>query len=208
MAFDLETLRPKIRAILTAPDTDLTSVSAKQIRDALVQKDGPFTPELAKEHKGALKQLIADVFNEVNGEQGEEAQSEVADHSSVKRRRDDDEDEEQDDGRDDEDDDETPPPKKKKNASKTQLSDAQLARQLSSELNGRPRAARAAAPKPKTKTGRQKGRPKVKSADIVESDDDDGTDDGGRKKAKRKSNGGGGARGGFAKEYILRCAVS
>ncbi|EIN06737.1 SWIB-domain-containing protein [Punctularia strigosozonata HHB-11173 SS5] len=222
MSFDVESLRTRIREFLVAPNTDLASVSRKQIRDSLIDENGPFTPELAKEHKLALKDLITAVFNEVTSERGEEARSESAESSSKRKREHEEEDAEEDveedgategdathDGAGDDDadeDEQTPPPaKKKKVTSKNELTDAEMAKQLSSELNGRPRAARAAAPKPKARAkSTTKGRGKKKSADVVDSEDDsDAIEGGGKSKTKKKSSGGGGARGGFAKEYSL-----
>lgn len=100
------------------------------------------------------------------------------DEDSVKRKHEDGEDE-VDEG--------TPAPKRSKN--NTERSDAELARKLSKALNGRERGARAAAPKAKAKRGK-KG---AKSAAVVDSDGE-----GNETKPKRK--------GGFTKEYILRCA--
>ena len=73
----------------------------------------------------------------------------------------------------------------------SELTDEQIARQLAQQLNGRERPTRAAAAKP---VKAKRSRKNAKSAATVDSDAD-GSDGG---KPKRK--------GGFTKEYTLRCA--
>ncbi|KAJ3514796.1 hypothetical protein NLJ89_g2165 [Agrocybe chaxingu] len=91
----------------------------------------------------------------------------------------------------------TPPPKKPKKASKNgrELTDAELARKLSSELNNS-RSTRTGS-KARGGTGTKKGGRSKKSAATVDSEDD--SDDGSKKKKKSSS----GAKGGFAKEFAL-----
>jgi upstream activation factor subunit UAF30 len=102
----------------------------------------------------------------------------------------------------DEDDDDapSPPPKKARKATKKELSDAELARQLSSEINGRTR---------RSGTGNgsvaKKGNRKMKkSADFIDTDDSDDNEGGAKKKKRKSGTKGGRAKGGFAKEYLLR----
>lgn len=177
MFFDVNKYASQIRDILTAPGVDLGTISAKRVRKQLLEQNEDLTPELVKDHKDPLDKLIGIVYEEVSVEGGDQSDEE----GSVKRKHEDGEDE-VDDG--------TPAPKKSKKD--TERADAELARKLSKELNGRERGSRAAAPKAKAKTKR--GKKGAKSAAVVESDGEGN----GEAKPKRK--------GGFTKEYILRCA--
>lgn len=211
ITFDPSSLEPQIREILTAPGTDLGSISAKNVRNKLVGYRPILTAEYMKENKKAFDAVIGRVFEAVSAE----AALAVASEQGSDTVRDDDEEEhvEEEQGDDMEDmevEEEAPPKKKAKKASKGELSDAELARQLSSEINGRtrrtttaPAKGSASKKKPKPKRGSTK-----KSAEIIDSDSDvDGSSPNKRKRAKSGSAGGGGggtAKGGFAKEYALR----
>ncbi|KAF9049901.1 SWIB/MDM2 domain-containing protein [Panaeolus papilionaceus] len=201
MAFDFAILEPRIHGILSAPGTDLSTISAKRVRRQLLELDSSLTPEFVKEHKGTIDTIIASVFAQVSAEQianggdadvkdeYEDDEDETQDSSSRKRKQDDDED----------DDEASPPPKKSKKSAKKgqELSDAQLARKLSSEINGRStRGVKGGRAAPAPKRSRAK-----KSAATVDSDE--GSDDDGTSKRKKKSAGSGGAKGGFAKEFTL-----
>jgi len=213
MAFDFETLEPRIHQILSAPGTDLTTISAKRVRRQLVDPDLNLTADFLKENKEAVDAIISSVFERISGGQGAEPETEVEEEkpNSRKRKQDDDGDaeEEEDDDGDSKDDtvkQSPPPPKKAKKSGKNgrELSDAELARKLSSEINGRSTrtGTKGRGSAPATKKG---GRAK-KSAATVDSDDD--TDDGSsKKKTKKKSSpSAGGAKGGFGKEFALRQA--
>lgn len=200
----MDALDTKIRAILLSPDTDLTQVTSKFVREALAQDAGA---DFVKANRKEINQLITRVFHEVH----DAGSAEDTQESDGKRKRSEEEEEAEDGEEDEGSEEETPPPPKKKqkaSSKSTEKSDAELARQLEQELNGRPRAARQSAVKPKAKPKRGK---KGKSADYVEDSDEDGEGEGGAAKKKTKAKGkstGGGARGGFAKEYILRCGRS
>lgn len=196
MSFNLEDLRGPITSILTAPGVDLGSISAKRVRkELLVNTDLGLTARELKERRTEVDTLISGIYESVRRQ---------AQEDGSKRKRDEETDEgtaEQEDQQDTMDtgeeqgegDDKPPPPKKKKNAKQDVDGDAELARKLSSEINSRSRRATssgAATPK-KRKT--------KKSAKIVDSGDEDE----GEEKPKKKRSGG--ARGGFAKEYMLRC---
>ena len=177
MSLDVSKYEGQIRDILLTPGVDLSTISAKRVRKQLLERNEELTPELIKEYKDELDGLIGSVYEEVSGEgDGDE------DDDSQKRKHDDGEDEV---------DDEVPAPKKKKKS--TEKADAELARKLSKELNGRERGSRAAAPK---KAGAKRGKKGAKSSATVDSDGE-GAD--GEAKPKRK--------GGFTKEYTLRCAT-
>jgi len=197
MSFDISTLEPQIQNILSAPGTDLQTISAKRVRKMLLELEPSLTAEVLREHKAELDAVIATVFQSVSAEAGLGEASE-----EPKRKRDDRRVKEEEVVDEDEDDDApSPPPKKARKAAKKELSDAELARHLSSQINGRTRRSGVANGSSTKKSNRKM----KKSADFIESDDSDADDEGGAKK-KRKSSGratGGRAKGGFAKEYLL-----
>jgi upstream activation factor subunit UAF30 len=196
MSFDISALEPQIRDILSAPGIDLATISAKSVRRKLLEVEPSLTAEFLKEHKEDVDAVIGRVFEAVSAEAGgvdapqetgrERANGTVKEEVEVY-------------GVEEE---EAPsrPPKKPKKAGKKELSDAELARQLSNQINGRARRSGTA------NGSSTKKKRAHKSADFVDSDSD-GDDDGSTKR-KRKSgaqkSGGGGAKGGFAKEYWLR----
>ncbi|KAL1668959.1 hypothetical protein GGF50DRAFT_123527 [Schizophyllum commune] len=207
--FDFDSLEPHIRTILSAPGVDLKTVSAKRVRKELIGREPELTADFIKENKAEIDAVIGRVFEQVNPpDQESEAEEEPDEEPEVKpaekpsRKRklsgdDEDEGTEGQTGDDDEEEDEQeekPKPKKKKKASSSIMSDAELARKLSGEINGRARRTKARNTSPRKQ--------KKKSAATVDSDDEDG-EEGGKKKKKKASGGGGGAKGGFAKEFAL-----
>ncbi|VDC05655.1 unnamed protein product [Peniophora sp. CBMAI 1063] len=179
-----------VRAILAAPDVDLSSISAKRVRRQLVD-DGHADAALVKAQKAALDALIGEVFSEVssgntgtaggdggeseaNGEDGygEEGTQDGADTDGV-------------DGEDaGEEEEERVVKKERKPAGKKRKAvddDEAVARALHAQINGG-RPSRAAAPPAKKRAK------KVKSADTVDGED-----------APKKKRGG----GGFQKPYQL-----
>ena len=213
MAVDLNGLRPQIRQILSAPGTDLSTISAKRVRRRLLEMEA-LTPEFIRENKDAVDAVIGSVFEKVQSgqwsgseDEGREASgSGAADsggerdlrQSPRKRKVKDDEGEGEDGGVS------SPKPKKaRKPGKKSSLeqSDAELARQLSNEINSRSRRSTTLRG---TNGSAKKGGRKAKSSEMVDSDDEGS---GGERPKKKK--GGGPAKGGFAKEYILRyvCTV-
>lgn len=210
MSFDITTLEPHIRNILSAPGTDLSTISAKNVRRKLLELDPTLTPELLKEYKPQLDAVIGKVFEAVS--RGEEETPE-----DPKRKREDGTDEEEEEQEEEDDDDEAPsPPPKKPKKTKRELSDAELARQLSSEINGRASRQRNGSTTKKGSSAKPKaaknGKKVKKSADFIDTDesgDEDGDGSAKKKKtktARKRSTGGGGggpAKGGFAKEYSL-----
>jgi len=200
MSFDISALEPQIRAILSAPGTDLATISAKSVRRKLLEVEPNLTAEFLKEHKEEVDAVIGRVFEVVSAEVGGvEAPSppeprRERTNGTVK--------EEVEDYVEEEDEVPPHPPKKPKKAGKKELSDAELARQLSDQINGRARRSG-------TANGSSMKKKKAhKSADYIDSDSDDDGDS--SSKRKRKSGGrksGGGAKGGFAKEYWLRFAA-
>ncbi|KAI5890298.1 SWIB-domain-containing protein [Schizophyllum commune H4-8] len=203
--FDFDSLEPHIRTILSAPGVDLKTVSAKRVRKELIGREPELTADFIKENKSEIDAVIGRVFEQVNppdqeSEVEEEPEEEVkpAEKPSRKRKHsgeDEDEGTEGQTGDDDEEEEEEEekpkPKKKKKKASSSTMSDAELARKLSGEINGRAR---------RTKARNASPRKQKKSAATVDSDDEDG-EEGGKKKKRKAS--GGGAKGGFAKEFAL-----
>ncbi|KAK0212524.1 hypothetical protein DFS33DRAFT_1377014 [Desarmillaria ectypa] len=202
MAYDFPALAPLVRQILSAPGTDLTTISAKRVRRQLLELDNSLSAEFLKEYKDDVNAIITIEYDRISAnlqrEGSDESQEEDPPRSQVG-----DSEGEGEDNREDEMEVDPPPVTKKKSSSKKAraLSDAELARQLSSEINGRSRrstgggkGARIGAPK---RGGRSR-----KSAATVDSDVDSELEGGG-KKSRKKSAGGGAAKGGFAKEYAL-----
>jgi upstream activation factor subunit UAF30 len=196
MSFDISTLEPQIRDILSAPGIDLATISAKRVRRKLLEVEPSLTAAFLKQHKEQVDAVIGSVFEAISAEVGgvepppSESQNgrvngtvktEVEEYEEVE--------------------DVAPPPaKKQKKAGKMELSDAELARQLSNQINGRARRSGTA------NGSSTKKKRAHKSADFVDSDSEGDGDN--STKRKRKSggtkSGGGGAKGGFAKEYWLR----
>jgi len=206
MAFDFGSLEPRIHQILSAPGTDLVTISAKRVRRQLLELDPSLTAEFLRENKEEVDAVIATVFEKVSGGQGVEATSDgmepaVGETKPKSRKR-----KQEDDDEVPEDDDDTtvqtsPTPKKPKKSSKNgrELSDAELARKLSSEINGR--STRTGAKGRGNSNAGKKGSRSKKSAATVDSDDDSET--GSRKRTRKKSTTGTGAKGGFGKEFAL-----
>ena len=200
-------LAPRIHAILSAPGTDLSTISAKRVRRLLLeQEDVP--QELIKDNKQAIDQVISNTFARVSEEKGfqqdEEGDGEGGRTASVE-----------------------PPaaPKKRrrtsivdrddrssaKAAKSSTAGDEALARKLSEQINGRERSSRSSASGASPMRGsRARGRGKArgrgrssktngaKSADTI---DDSGNEGSEADESKKKKG------GGLSKEYILRCVV-
>jgi upstream activation factor subunit UAF30 len=186
MVFDFGTLQPRIYQILSAPGTDLSTISAKRVRRQLLELDPTLTSEFLKTHREAVDEVIASVFERVSTEVEEGGQNTGRKPWTE-------------DGRGGEEEEESsPPPKKSKKGSKQEQADAELARKLSSEINGRSTRTSGKGRGGAAKRG-SRGK---KSAATIDSDDDS-NEDGGKKTRKRTTNGSG-AKGGFAKEFALR----
>jgi upstream activation factor subunit UAF30 len=228
MPIEVHALEPQIRLILCSPGTDLTTISAKRVRKQLLDVEPSLTAKYLKENRKELDTVIARVFEAVaNGQgiedsgQGEEQTSPSKKHRKRKSREDgvsadggvagdDDDRYEEDEDEEDESGSQarTSSPKKLKKGVKgrgTVLSDAELARRLSSEINSRSSRRSAGRPAGSNGSTPRKGG-KKKSAAVVDSDDGDDSEGyaSGKKQAKVKRKAGGAAKGGFAKEYTLR----
>ncbi|GBE81291.1 SWIB/MDM2 domain-containing protein [Sparassis latifolia] len=189
MSFEVNSLEHTIREILSAPGTNLETISAKRVRKQLLELVPSLTPELVKENKDEIDVLIGAVFRQVkdDGEEPEEDSRARGGKRSM-----DGEDSTNGDVYEGEEEEVTPPPKAKK-ARKGGLTDAELARQLSHEINGRP--ARASAARGRGGGAKRGGKRGAKSAATVDTDGEG--DEGGDKKPKKKRG------GGFQKEYKL-----
>jgi upstream activation factor subunit UAF30 len=214
-------LESRIYSILSAPGTDLGTISAKRVRRLLLAQDD-VPQELIKDNKEAIDKLISNVFARVSEEKGfqhdadpDQDQDPDGDAAAAtgarahsggpaaahkKRRR---------NSMDGDDDD------RRSSAAKATKSstagDEALARQLSEEINGRGRSSRSgAAPgaSSSTRGGRGRGRPRgrgrgrggkangTRSADTIDDSGNEGSDVGESKKKRG---------GGLSKEYNLRC---
>ena len=196
MSFDFSSLEPRIYEILSAPGTDLSTISAKRVRRRLIELDPTLTVEFFKENRDEVDAVIGSVFENVSGVQGTEDNSRT-DESYKQEGQASDFPEEGGDAAEED----SPPPKKMRKVGKNGrgLSDAELARKLSSEINGRSTRTGGKSRGGSGAAGRKGPRAK-KSATTVDSDDD-GSDGIGKRK---KSSSGGTAKGGFAKEFALR----
>jgi upstream activation factor subunit UAF30 len=61
----IEALTPLIRGILTAPDVDLRTISAKRVRKQILQSDPSLSEVWIRENKEPIDKLISSVFEEV-----------------------------------------------------------------------------------------------------------------------------------------------
>ncbi|KAJ6611282.1 hypothetical protein B0H10DRAFT_2056931 [Mycena sp. CBHHK59/15] len=204
MAFDFGSLEPYIEQILSAPGTDLATISAKRVRKQLQEMDPSLTAAFLKEHKEDVDLVIARVFEQVQGASGSQDSEEAEEPPetvSRKRRQ------SSDDGypvKEDGTEEDTPPPvKKAKKAVKRELSDAELARKLSSEINGRARRSNGKQKVAPSNGTPKKRKTKAKSAEMVDTDDDSDATPNKKSTSKKRSSEGGAARGGFAKPYLL-----
>lgn len=216
-------LEPRIRQILlSTPSTELSTITAKDVRSQLAERDPGISHSWIKQNKKEINALIGHVFEAVSsslvvngGQNGGEPPQ--------KRKKEVDEDMgafggyegagDDDDMNGDEGGSETPPPKPKKSKSRRDLTDEEYARQLAAELNGSTRSSRSGkAPSGRTakKNANRSPKKNKKSAERVDDSDVSDGDSGNEKKPKKKrssTGGGGGAKGGFQKEFILRYVV-
>jgi len=202
MTFDFNTLEPLILTILSAPDIDLETISARRVRHQLPDLNPSLTPQFLKQNKDDVDAVIARVYEKVSaGRAGgsNKAEETVVTSPELRKRT---RENKTEDSREYEDDEEKEPPQKKaKKRGKTEISDAELARKLNDEINSRSRRTTTIGRGTGNGTGTRGGRTKKSSA-IVESDEDSGDDNGAKKPKKRST---GPAKGGFGKEYALRC---
>ncbi|KAG1740895.1 SWIB/MDM2 domain-containing protein [Suillus paluster] len=214
MSFNLKDLEGPITLILTAPGVDLSTISAKRVRQKLLEDTAlGLTTQGLKKRRTEVDTMISNIFENISrqaqaddskrkrDEETDEA-TEQDDQGEVSEEQDEQEDavEEQDAEASEEEDEKPPPPKKKKSAAKSvEEADAELARKLASELNSRSRrgASNGASTTPKKRKTK-------KSAAVVDSGGENDDEDEEKPKKKRS----GGARGGFAKEYILSESLS
>ena len=181
MAITVDALETTIRQILTAPGTDLSTISAKRVRKQLPELDSSVTPDFVKDHKDAIDEVIARVYQEISASQENADEEDVP----LKRKREDASEGEP----------SAAPKKPKKSKTKQEQADEDLARQLQTEMNGRSRSSRAASSKTKSNGTKKRGKKSgAKSSATVNSD---GEQESGEDKPKKRG-------GGFKKEYALR----
>jgi chromatin remodeling complex protein RSC6 len=213
MSFNLEDLESPIMRILTAPGVDLSTISAKGVRQKLLEDTAlGLTARGLKERRTEVDAMISGIYEGISRqaqtdeskrkrEEGIDAGTEQEDQEEAMEEQDDQDDAaEEQDAEASEEDDVKPPTKKKKGAAKSvEEADAELARKLASQLNSRSRrgASNGASVTPKKRKTK-------KSAAVVDSGAEDEDEDEDKPKKKRS----GGARGGFAKEYILSESLS
>ncbi|CCL99192.1 uncharacterized protein FIBRA_01207 [Fibroporia radiculosa] len=210
MSGNVELLEPQIRDILTAPGIDLKTISAKRVRQQLLDQDPSLTADFLKENKDEVDELITNVYEQISSEAG---QAEEAEDEAVREEGEEEEEEEEeeapvtkgkrrrkveDDGEDEAEEAPSRPAKTKK-ARKTNgtMTDEEMARQLSDEINGRSRSSRTSSTRGTRGRGGGKrgGKRGAKSAATVDSDGEEGEGEATKKKSKRGT--------GFQKEYAL-----
>jgi upstream activation factor subunit UAF30 len=227
---------------------DLTKISAKSVRMNMLASDETLDPSWVKQNKEGIDDLIAQIFSTVNSQQVQPSQAPMAASPStsptLKRKRMVNDGEHANGNGDSLTPSQTPishvtnnhkhrPSSAAQKTRQQQLSDAELARQLSAELNPLGRTTRGSGPGSRkhtsgaggagsgTKGGRGSSKKVKSSAKIIDNsdnehgsaDEDDSyndSDDGSKRRRKksngggsRTSEGGGGAKGGFAKEFVL-----
>lgn len=210
MSFNLEDLEGPIMRILTAPGVDLSTISAKGVRQKLLEDSAlGLTARGLKERRTEVDAMISSIYEGVSRQaqpdeskrKHEEETDEGTEQEDQGEATDDQDDAvEKRDAEASEEDDIKPPTKKKKGTAKSvEEADAEMARKLASELNSRSRrgASNGTSATPKKRKAK-------KSAALVDSDAEDEGEDEDKPKKKRS----GGARGGFAKEYILSESLS
>ncbi|EJD42161.1 SWIB-domain-containing protein [Auricularia subglabra TFB-10046 SS5] len=222
MSVTVSSLEPAIRAILTDPSTDLSSISAKRVRKQLVESaDAVVTTDFVRANKDDIDALIAQIFEVVSADGADQEEFNTPTPAPRDKRKrngyggDDDDNGDyaaSDDGYDD------PPAKKHKSKdssskkssstkSKAALTDEELARQLSQELNSNP-SRRSGSARVVGKRGASRTPKRIKkSRDIIDDDSDLSPNDDASPKPKKKrkptAGTGGGGRGGFQKEMML-----
>jgi upstream activation factor subunit UAF30 len=199
-------LEPRIHAILSAPGTDLSTISAKRVRRLLLEQED-IPQELIKDNKQAIDEIIANVFARVSEEKGFQQDEEEGDAEGRRTPSA-----------------ESPAASKKrrrtsivdhndrssaKAAKSSTAGDEALARKLSEQINGRERSSRSTASNASPirgsrgrARGKARGRGKGNKANGARSADtiDDSGNEGSEGDESKKKKG-----GGLSKEYILRC---
>lgn len=61
----IEALTPVVRDILTAPDVDLRTISAKRVRKQILAQDPSLSENWVKDNKEDIDRLIGRIFEEV-----------------------------------------------------------------------------------------------------------------------------------------------
>jgi upstream activation factor subunit UAF30 len=194
-------LEPRIHAILSAPGTDLSTISAKRVRRLLLEQDD-IPQGLIKDNKPAIDEIISKTFASVSEEKGFQ-QNEEGDAeggrtaeppaASNKRRR---------TSIVDHDD-----RSSAKAAKSSTAGDEALARKLSEQINVRERSSRSGSSGASPMRGsRARGRGKARGrgrGNKANGRSTDTIDDSGSEVDESKKKKG----GGLSKEYILRCVI-
>lgn len=203
---DVQRLGPRIHEILTSPNTDLDSISAKRIRKQLQDEDPLVTPDFIRNNKAEIDNLITTIFEAVraNTPWTPAATStstspkirsiapplpkpvSTPTHAGVKRKLEETTRTES-----------SPAFPLAKRVTSSKLSDAEIARQLDAQINGHTTRSGSVSSK---RSG--KGKKQKKSKEEV--DDSDAEEDGngsGEVPVKKKRG------GGFQKPYALRYAT-
>ncbi len=191
MSFNLAELEVHIREILTSPGTDLSTISARGVRQQLTEVVPWLKPEVAKRRKQEIDGVITEIYQAICADSAPDAEEAASGEEAEETRKRKQESDEENTGRgpvEHEGRDDARPAKKVKIA-KHEEDDKGKAKKARGSANGTPK-------KP--------GRPR-KSAATVESGGESEEEGGKKKRGRKKSTGeGGGAKGGFSKEFTLR----
>jgi len=181
MSFNLAELEVHIREILTSPGTDLSTISARGVRQKLTELVSWLKPEVAKRRKQEIDEVITEIYQAICPDTADAEEAASGEEAEETRKRKQESDEENLGQGPDED-------------------DAQPAKKVKHEEDGKGKARKARGSA--NGAAKRPGRPR-KSAATVESGGE--SEDGGKKKrGRKKSTGeGGGAKGGFSKEFTL-----
>lgn len=189
MSFDLASLEVHIRDILTSPGTDLSTISAKGVRQKLTDVVPWLTAETARQKKREIDEVITGVYQAICAESAQDGEDAASGEEADETRKRDQESDEENAGQGDDDDEglEAARPAKRANNE--------------DEEDGKRKVKK---PRGSTNGTKKVGRPR-KSAATVDSEAESG-EEGKKKRTRKKSvaGEGGRARGGFAKEYTLR----
>lgn len=196
-------LEPRIHAILSAPGTDLSTISAKRVRRLLLEQED-IPQGLIKDNKPAIDEIISKTFARVSEEKGFQQDEEEGDAEGGRT--------------------EEPPaaPNKRrrtsivdhddrstaKAAKPSTAGDEALARKLSEQINVRERSSRSASSgaspmRGSRARGRGKARGRGRSNKANGTRSTDTIDDSGSEVDESKKKKG----GGLSKEYTLRCVI-
>ncbi|PFH52112.1 hypothetical protein AMATHDRAFT_57448 [Amanita thiersii Skay4041] len=194
MTFDFQSLEPRIREILSAPGIDLSTISAKRVRQRLSELDSSLSQDFLKEHKAEVDGIISHVYTSVSeGLVGSASEGEGSSESAKRKHEEDGSDEYE----------EIPAQKgRAAKKAKREVDDDEGSGGVAARSRKGGRGSRANGASKKAGKSRKSAKT-VESGQESEEDEEDGKKTRRKKKAAAAGGASGSARGGFAKEYTL-----